>query len=121
MKKFSAKDFVELAQSVYAGYPEEQAEKILKAQRELDETNIAEQQYWLTLRKLRSETSQVESTTIRVSTETKQFLNSLKKSRGESYDTVIRRLIKDMIGNMKIPDDLRRFKDISEPKDNQDG
>lgn len=121
MKRFTVQDFVELAQSVYAGYPKEQAQKILEAQRELDETNIAEQQYWLTLKKLRSEKTMMESTTIRVFSSTKQMLNEIKTNSSESYDSVINRLIENLIKSKeREPTEIRSLEENSEQKENQD-
>jgi hypothetical protein len=93
VEKFTVQDYVELAKAVIAGYPEEQAQKILEAQRKLDETNVAEQQYWLAFSTLRGETSISKSTTIRVSTRTKKILEKMKTHSGESFDSVIQRLV----------------------------
>ncbi len=94
---FNKIHYIEMAQSVLAGFPMEEAEKILIKQREIQGNISQEPTFWLELKKgEKSENKLSDMTTIQVSKSTRDDLEKLKKMFTEgqnTYDKVIGRLI----------------------------
>jgi len=85
MKVYNNRDYKELAKAVKAGFPEEEAQKIIEQQREVG--GKGEEKYWL-------EISQEKPayTTIQIHQETKEELKEIQFP-GETYEDTILRLI----------------------------
>jgi hypothetical protein len=94
---FNKTHYIELAQSVLAGFPMEEAEKILVKQREVQGNNSQEPAFWLEIKKgEKSGSNTSDMTTIQVSKSTRDDLEELNKvftDGPNTYDKVIGRLI----------------------------